>query len=122
MNETFCRALLQAGLTEGDIAARLGVDPKTVRRWIEGRALPYRRRRWALAALLSTAEMDLWPRLRSTGPRPDEVVAVYPHLAVVPSAAWLNLVGSAQHEIDLLDHQELPLVSDRDVLGADRTG
>ena len=116
MNETFCRALLQAGLTEDDIAARLGVDPKTVRRWIEGRALPYRRHRWAVAALLNTAETDLWPQLRSHRPRPEEVVAVYPHLSAVPSEAWLHMFGSAQQEIGLLDHQELSLVSSRDVV------
>jgi transcriptional regulator with XRE-family HTH domain len=116
LNETFCRALLQAGLTEDDIAARLGVDPKTVRRWIEGHALPYRRHRWAVAALLNTAETDLWPHLRSNRPRPAEVVAVYPRLAAVPSGAWLNLVRSAQHEIDLLDHQEQSLIDDHDVV------
>ena len=118
MNETFCRALLQARLTEEDIAARLGVDPKTVRRWMEGRALPYRRHRWALAALLGSAETDLWPQLRSNRPRPEEVVAVYPHLAAVPSGTWLHLFGSAQREIGFLDHQELPLVHDHDVVDA----
>jgi transcriptional regulator with XRE-family HTH domain len=118
LNETFCRALLQAGLTEEDIAARLGVDPKTVRRWIEGRALPYRRHRWALTALLGTAETDLWPQLRSNRPRPAEVVAVYPHLAAVPSRTWLQLFGSAQYEIGLLDHHELPFISDHDVVDA----
>jgi transcriptional regulator with XRE-family HTH domain len=118
LNETFCRALLQAGLTEVDIAARLGVDPKTVRRWVDGRAMPYRRHRWALAALLSTAETDLWPQLRSRRPRPDEVVAVYPHFAAVPSRVWPHLFGSSHHEIGLLDHQELPLVSDHDVVDA----
>jgi transcriptional regulator with XRE-family HTH domain len=115
LNETFCRALLHAGLTEEDIAAHLGVDPKTVRRWIEGRALPYRRHRWALAALLGAVETDLWPQLRSNRPRPEEVVAVYPHLAAVPSGTWLQLFRSAQDEIGLLDHQELPLVSDHEV-------
>lgn len=118
MNEAFCRALLQAGLTEDDLAARLGVDPKTVRRWIEGRALPYRRHRWALAALIGTAETDLWPQLRSNRPRPAEVVAVYPHLAAVPSGTWLHPFGSAQQEIGLLDHQELPLAHDHDVVDA----
>ena len=122
MNETFCRALLRAGLTEDDLTARLGVDPKTVRRWIEGRAIPYRRHRWALAALLSTVETDLWPQLRSSQPRPEEVVAVYPHLSAVPSGLWLHLFGSAQQQIDLLEHQEQPLLSDHDVVAtlADR--
>src|SRR5215472_2855186 len=116
LNETFSRALLQAGLTEDDIAARLDVDPKTVRRWIEGRALPYRRHRWALAALLCTAETDLWPQLRSAQPRSAEVVAIYPRLSAVPGALWRHLLGSAQREIALLEQLEQPLVSDHDVV------
>jgi transcriptional regulator with XRE-family HTH domain len=116
LNETFCRALLRAGLTEDDIAARLGVDPKTVRRWIEGRALPYRRHRWALAAVLGTAETDLWPQLRSAQSRPAEVMVIYPSLIAVPSEVWRNLFGSAQHEIALLDQSERPLIGDRDVM------
>jgi transcriptional regulator with XRE-family HTH domain len=112
LNETFCRTLLRAGLTEDDIAARLGVDPKTVRRWIEGRALPYRRHRWTLAALLGTAETDLWPQLRSVQAKPAEVVAIYPRLNAVPSEVWRNLFGSAQHEISLLDQVEQPLAGD----------
>jgi len=115
LNETFCRALLQAGLTEEDIAARLGVDPKTVRRWIEGRALPYRRHRWALAALLGTAETELWPQLRSAQPRPQEVVAVYPHLGTVTREVWLGLLRSAQHDISVLDHPDLHLAGDREI-------
>jgi transcriptional regulator with XRE-family HTH domain len=115
LNETFCHALLQAGLNEEDVAARLGVDTKTVRRWIEGRALPYRRHRWALAALLSTAETDLWPQLRSARARPEELVAIYPHLGTIPREVWLRLFRSAQRQISLLDHRERPLAADRDV-------
>jgi transcriptional regulator with XRE-family HTH domain len=118
LNETFCRALLQASLTEEDIAARLGVDPKTVRRWIEGRALPYRRHRWALATMLDTPETELWPELRSAQPRPAEVVAVYPHLGTVPREVWLRLFGSAEHNISLLDHFESPLARDDGIIAA----
>jgi hypothetical protein len=94
------------------------VDTKTVRRWIEGRALPYRRHRWALAALLSTAETDLWPQLRSAPARPEELVAIYPHLSTVPHEVLLRLFGSAQHEISLLDHRERPLATDHDLARA----
>jgi transcriptional regulator with XRE-family HTH domain len=118
LNETFCRALLRAGLTEDDLAARLGVDPKTVRRWIEGRALPYRRHRWALAALLATAETDLWPELRSFPSRPVEVVAVYPHLGTVPCGVWQSLYGSAQGVINIIDSSRPFLACDREVLTA----
>jgi transcriptional regulator with XRE-family HTH domain len=116
LNETFCRALLRARLTEEDIAARLGVDPKTVRRWIEGRALPYRRHRWALAAMLDTAETDLWPELRSAQPRPAEVVAVYPHLGTVPHKVWLHFFGSAEEDISVLGAGGLPVADDRKVM------
>jgi hypothetical protein len=116
LNETFCRALLRARLTEEGIAACLGVDPKTVRRWIEGRALPYRRHRWALATMLDTPETDLWPELRSAQPRPAEVVAVYPHLGTVPAEIWLRLFGSAERDISILDHPEWPLAMHTGVL------
>ena len=101
MNETLCRALLQARLTEEDVAVRLEVDPKTVRRWLEGR-VPYLRHRWALAALLGLDETDLWPHLRTEQTRPDEVQAVYPHLDAVPEDVWLRLFRSAEHEIGML--------------------
>ena len=48
-----------AGNIDEDVAARLQVDPKTVRRWLEGR-VPYPRHRWLLAATLGLDEADLW--------------------------------------------------------------
>jgi transcriptional regulator with XRE-family HTH domain len=102
VNETLCRALIQAQLTEEDLATRLQVDPKTVRRWLEGR-LPYLRHRWAIAAMLGADETDLWPQLRASRTRPDEVVAVYPRRDAVPLSTWARLLGSAQHEIGILE-------------------
>lgn len=101
MNETLCRALLQSGLTEEDVATRLQVDPKTVRRWLEGR-LPYLRYRWALSAMVGLNETDLWPQLRRSGSRPGEVQAIYPHLGAVPEDVWLHLFGSAERDIGIL--------------------
>ena len=62
MNESLRRALLRARLREVDVAAHLGVDPKTVRRWLSGR-VPYLRHRWALAQLRGLDESHLWPQL-----------------------------------------------------------
>ena len=101
MNESLCRALIAARLGEEDVAARLGVDPKTVRRWLEGR-VPYRRYRWALAAMLGLDDAVLWPALRGRRDRPDEVVAVYPRRDDVPAGAWVRLLGSARHQIGVL--------------------
>ena len=104
MNETLRRALLRARLSEDDVAARLQVDPKTVRRWLEGR-VPYLRHRWVLTGLLNADEADLWPEVRAaitTRSRPAEIKAVYPNRQAVPREAWLSLVGSAEREIGIL--------------------
>ncbi len=55
MNEPLRQALLRARLREDDVAARLGVDPKTVRRWLNGR-MPYPHNRAAIAELVGADE------------------------------------------------------------------
>jgi hypothetical protein len=112
LNETLCRALIQARLTEEDVAAHMQVDPKTVRRWLEGR-VPYLRHRWAIASMLGADEIDLWPELRTTRSRPEGVVAIYPHRDAVPHDVWLRLFGSAQYEIGILDDTDSPLAVDQ---------
>ena len=95
MNESLYSALIRAGLSVDDAAARLDVDPKTVRRWLEGR-VPYQRHRWALAAMLGVGVPDLWPELHGHGDRPGDVVAVYPRRGEVGTDVWLEFFGSAQ--------------------------
>jgi transcriptional regulator with XRE-family HTH domain len=115
LNETLRRALMHARLSEEDVAAHLQVDPKTVRRWLEGRT-PYLRHRWALAALLELDEADLWPQLRTARSRSDEVRAIYPHSGNIPRKVWLEFFQSAQQEIDILvDSEPLP-ADDRGIL------
>jgi transcriptional regulator with XRE-family HTH domain len=101
VNDTLRRAFLRAQLSEDDIAALLAVDPKTVRRWTEGR-IPYLRHRWELARLLGCDETDLWPQVSTVRSRPEEVWAVYPRRDTVPSDVWRNLFGSAEREISIL--------------------
>jgi transcriptional regulator with XRE-family HTH domain len=115
VNETLCRALLRARLSEEDLAAELQVDPKTVRRWLEGR-VPYPRHRWALAALLGADEADLWPQLRAYTSRPGEVQAIYPRLDRVPREVWLSLFGPARHDIGVLAYTGLSHTDDREVM------
>jgi transcriptional regulator with XRE-family HTH domain len=118
VNETLRRALLRARLSEDDVAARLQVDPKTVRRWLEGR-VPYLRHRWVLTSLLDADEADLWPEVRaaiSARSRPAEIKAVYPNRHAVPREAWLSLLGSAGREIGVLDCSGLFLAREPDIL------
>ena len=122
MNETLRRALLRARLSEDDVAARLQVDPKTVRRWLEGR-VPYLRHRWALTGLLDADEADLWPEVRAAitaRSRPAEIKAIYPNRHALPRDTWLSLFGSAVREIGILACSGLFLAKEPGVLDAAR--
>jgi transcriptional regulator with XRE-family HTH domain len=118
VNELLRRFLLQAGLREDDVAARLGVDPKTVRRWLNGR-VPYPHNRAAIADLLGAEEADLWPGASGTLTariRPDELRSVYPHRLAMPREVWTRFFGSARREIDILAYSALFLAQDRGIL------
>ncbi len=119
MNENLRRALLHARLREDDVAARLDVDPKTVRRWLEGR-VPYPGNRAALADLVGADEADLWPE--AGGPlaahaRPDELGTVYPHRWAIPRDTWARFFASAEQEIGILAYSALFLAEDAGLLG-----
>jgi transcriptional regulator with XRE-family HTH domain len=118
VNELLRRVMLQAGLREDDLAVRLGVDPKTVRRWLNGR-VPYPHNRAAIADLLGAEEADLWPGAGGTltsRVRPDELGTVYPHRWAVPREVWIRFFGSAEREIGILAYSALFLAEDRGVL------
>jgi len=111
LNEILSRALLRARLTDEDVAARLQVDPKTVRRWLEGR-VPYLRYRWALALLVGMDESDLWPQLRPARPWPGEVVTVYAHRDSAPPETWVLLFSAARREIGVMADSDFLLDED----------
>ena len=118
MNEPLRQALLRAQLREDDVASRLGVDPKTVRRWLNGR-VPYPQNRAAIAELVGSHEADLWPE--AGGPlaartRPEELGTVYSHRWAVPREVWVRLFESAEHEIAILAYSALFLAEDTGIL------
>lgn len=118
MNESLRRAMFRARLSEEDVASRLVVDPKTVRRWVDGR-VPYPRHRLALADMLHSSERDLWPDLApisAAAPHPAEIVAVYPHRWAVPRDAWLQLFDGARNQINILAYSSLFLAEDSGLL------
>lgn len=119
MNESLRRAMLRARLRETDVAAHLGVDPKTVRRWLSGR-VPYPGSRAALADMVGADEADLWPE--AEGPlsgrsRPEELAAVYPHRWAIPRDVWTRFFESAEREIGVLAYSALFLAEDAGLLG-----
>jgi hypothetical protein len=108
------RALSGVGMDAADVASQLGVDPKTVQRWLSGR-VPYPRHRAALADLTGWTVHDMWPNVaQPVDPDSvhDEVRVVYPHRSAVPVDAWRHLFASAEHEIGVLAYSGLFLAED----------
>ncbi|TDB95352.1 XRE family transcriptional regulator [Actinomadura sp. 7K534] len=121
MNDLLRRALADAHLTEAGVAARLGVDPKTVHRWVAGR-VPYPRNRKRIASLVGRDEADLWPHLAVADVRAEpaviDVLATYPHRWAVPRPVWQQLFRGARDEVDVLAYAGLFLAEDAGIMRA----
>lgn len=103
-NERLRAAIFASRFDLDGIAHELGVDRKTVERWIAGR-MPYKKHRYDLAALLNADPGYIWPA-ESAEASSDlalaEVVAIYPVRSTVPNQVWIDLFHQAEHEIDML--------------------
>ena len=105
-NERLRSCITGARLTISDVAAQVGVDPKTVERWIVPGRVPHRSHRWATASLLGTDEAYLWPELaddrRTQAASAAELVTLYPNRGAVPGALWRSVLDGATDNIDVL--------------------
>ena len=121
IGEPLRRALIGARLRDIDVAKTLGVDPKTVQRWLAGR-VPHARHRWNVADMLAVHEYDLWPHLAAVPSIDPEVYATYPHRGSVSRETWRALFGNARSEIGILVYSGLFLAEDVEIvrLFADR--
>lgn len=114
-NERLRAVLLERGLTPSGLGEHVGVDHKTVERWIAGR-VPYRKHRYAVASRLKVDETYLWPdalsREQVAAASDSEVIAIYPHRSDVPRDAWARLFSAAEREIGVLVYSGLFLAED----------
>jgi hypothetical protein len=105
-NERLRSCIAGARLTIPDVAAQVGVDPKTVERWITLGRVPHRSHRWATASLLGTDEAYLWPEVmddtRTQLASAAELVTLYPNRGAVPGGLWHSLIDGATDHIDIL--------------------
>jgi transcriptional regulator with XRE-family HTH domain len=118
-NERLRAALLGRGLSVAALAEEMGVDPKTVERWITKGRNPYRKHRYAVAARLGYDEKYLWPDaldsdqvIEASG---SEIVTIYPHRWAVPRDVWGQLFSEASEEIGILVYSGLFLAEDMGV-------
>lgn len=107
-NERLRDALMSAGQTTETAADHVGVDAKTVERWLTQDRVPYPRHRGSLAALVARSESYLWPGAvpaqRQKKASTSEIVETYPHRSDVPTQLWDDLLLRAQSSIDVLVH------------------
>lgn len=106
-NERLRAVMLSRGLDTEAAGKAVGVDPKTVERWIAGRT-PHRRSRLKLAAVLREDECYLWPDGIPASQQLDvsraELISFFPHRSLIPSETWLDFFGRAAHDIGVLVH------------------
>lgn len=104
VNERLRAAILRAGRSLDSLAHDLGVDRKTIERWIAGR-IPYKRHQYALADLLDADPAYLWPTgslEEASGLAMAEIVAIYPIRSMASNEVWRNLFAGASEDIDML--------------------
>jgi len=97
-NEVLRRALQAAGITTTDLAATVGVDPKSVERWISKGRVPHPRHRIAAAAAVREDVNVLWPDVvrRAVKVGADrELVALYPRRSDMPRSLFRDLISTA---------------------------
>ncbi len=99
--------MLRAQLDSAALAAAVGVDAKTVNRWLAGR-VPHRRTRAEVARILHEPEDALWPQTRpdqtAGAPATAEVVGAYAHRADIPNELWTQLLLKATDQIDIIGY------------------
>jgi hypothetical protein len=99
-----------------DLAMEIGVDPKTVERWITKGRAPHRGNRAKAARVLELEESVLWPQLADARARAvvsSEVIQVYPDRGFVPPGSWYELISSTREHVDILVYAGLFLSDGR---------
>lgn len=115
-NERLRGCLAAAALRPADLADHVGVDAKTVERWITKNRQPHRTHRRAVAERLSVDETYLWPELFTDSATHTastaEFLRIYPDRASVGNNTWSQLLSGAHEAIDLLFHAGTHLFED----------
>ncbi len=105
-NERLRSSITAAGHRYESVASHIGVDPKTVERWVTLGRVPHRAHRWATAQLLGRDEGYLWPSVlqepRTQAASEAEFVHLYPNRGSVPRELWRSLFLDATDVIDVL--------------------
>lgn len=111
-NERLRASMTLAHVDLDRLGEKVGVDTKTVQRWLYGRT-PHRRNRWRVAEILGEDADYLWPpeERGEGGVAPNaELVRAYNNRADAATEEWWRLFTSAQERVDLLGYALLFLL------------
>jgi len=86
LNVSLRDAILASGLEVAEIAQKVGIDPKSVQRWITTGRIPHTRHRRKACEILGREESELWPEV---GPRRE---------AAGNETALVGVIGKAEPE------------------------
>lgn len=105
-NERLRDALDRSGHSYESLGALIGVDPKSVQRWVTHDRVPHGRNRHATAQALSESDSWLWPTAvdaeRAEQAARSELVQLYPRRAGLTPEDWARLFSKATTFIDVL--------------------
>ena len=121
-NERLRDTMARGGWTCAALGDAVGVDPKSVERWVNLGRTPRRTTAMRAAETLGEDIYALWPSLRQARPAravSPELVALYDRRADVPASTFVDMLGSARARLDVLVyaavflHEAYPRLNDR---------
>jgi hypothetical protein len=107
-NQRLQAAMKRAGAEPEAVALAVGVDPKTVKRWMWDGRPPHPQTRVKVAKYLNEEADFLWPEKErpklATPTGTTEIVNTYSHRNQISTGIWWRLLTQASHNIDLLGY------------------
>jgi len=113
-NERLRTTLAESEYDERSLADELGLDPKSVQRWITRGITPRRTAAHRAAKLLGVPVAWLWPDLETEREAVSqaEIATLYPHRSEAPRHLWLDLLTAATRRIWLYANASLFIAED----------
>ncbi len=106
-NKRLDDAIRQAGWSPGELAAKLGVDPKTVERWISTGRIPHPRLRGQTSSFLDVPAALLWPDAGGSMDGMGELAGIYRTRTELSPATVRSMLVAAERQIDVLAYSAL---------------
>ena len=105
-NHRLRNSLVAAEITQAALAEAVGVDAKSVERWITRDRQPHATTRARVAQVLGADETYLWPALlgseQTKGATQAELVQIWPTRNAVPGDVWRTLLDQTHRQLDVL--------------------